>query len=122
MIVRLRGKKSEAKNDLIPKAFTRRDCVGKVAEVFDLLGKATPIMSGLKYDRRSMTRRKLDWDDKVPNDLQALWVSNFEMIKDLSNVKFRRAIVPEDAISLEIDHRHWRCYSDIGMLCNICTF
>ena len=60
-------------------------------------------MSGLKYDLRSLTRRKLDWDDKVPNDLQALWVSNFEMIKDLSNVKFRRAIVPEDAISLEIE-------------------
>ena len=25
------------------------------------------------------------------------------MIKDLSNVKFRKAIVPEDAISLEIE-------------------
>ena len=39
-----RGKKSEAMNDQIPKAFTKRDCVGKVAEVFDMLGKATPIM------------------------------------------------------------------------------
>ena len=92
-----------AMNDQIPKAFTKRDCVGKVAEVFDLLGKDTPITSGLKCDLMSVTQRKLDWDDKVPNDLQALWVSNFEMIKELSNVKFRRAIVPEDAISLVIE-------------------
>ena len=100
-----RGKKSEAMNDQIPKAFTKKDCVGKVAEVFDLLGKATPIISGLKCDLRSLTQRKLDGDDKVPNDLQVLGVSNFKMIKDLSNVKFRRVIVLEDAISLEIETR-----------------
>ena len=50
-----RGKKSEAMNDPIPKAFTKRDCVGKAAEVFDLLGKATPITSRLKCDLRSLT-------------------------------------------------------------------
>ena len=41
---RARGRISEAMNDQIPKAFTKRDCVGKVAEVFDLLGETTPII------------------------------------------------------------------------------
>ena len=50
------------------------------------------LLSELKCDLRSLTQRKLDWDDKVPNDLQVL-----------SYVKFRRATVPEDAISLEIE-------------------
>ena len=79
---------------MIPKAFTRRDCVGKVAEVFDLLGKATPNMSGLKYST-GMTRYLMIY--------KLCGSQSFEMIKDLSNVKFRRAIVPEDAIRLEIE-------------------
>ena len=28
----------------------RRDCVGKVAEIFDLIGKVTPITCGMKLD------------------------------------------------------------------------
>ena len=40
--------------------------------MFDILGKITPIISGFKYDLRTLISRKLDWDDKIPNDLQAL--------------------------------------------------
>ena len=31
-----------------------------------------------------------------------IWLSNFEMTKDLSNIRFRRSIVPEDVASLDI--------------------
>ena len=65
-------KKSSAMNNQIPCEFTRRDGVARVAEVFDILGKITPIISGFKYDLRTLIPRKLDWDDKIPNDLQAL--------------------------------------------------
>ena len=97
-----KGKKSSAMNNQNCE-FTRRDCVARVAEGFDILGKITPIISGFKYDLRTLISRKLDWDDKIPTDLQALWVSNFESIKELSHLKFRRAIVPTDAVNLEID-------------------
>ena len=30
-------------------------------------------------------------------------MSNFELIKELSNLKFRRAVVPEDALNLDIE-------------------
>ena len=89
--------------NIIPEKFTRRQCVGKVAEVHDLLGKASPIIGAFKLDLRELTNIKLDWDDKIPNELRALWISNFEMIKDLSNIRYNRAIVPEDAVSLDID-------------------
>ena len=42
-----RGKKSRNSEGLIPEIFTRRDCAGKVAEIFHLLGKITPITAGL---------------------------------------------------------------------------
>ena len=42
-----RGKKPAITSNDIPSEFTRRDCVGRVAEVFDILGKATPITNNM---------------------------------------------------------------------------
>ena len=42
-----RGKKPNKLTDEIPSDFTRRDCVARVAEVFDLLGKVTPVICGM---------------------------------------------------------------------------
>ena len=55
---------------IIPEYFTRRDCVGKVADMLDLLGKITPITAGIKLDLRELCNRKLQWDDVVPDDLK----------------------------------------------------
>ena len=97
-----RGKKPPGA-DQIPVEFTRRQCVGKVAEVFDLLGKVTPITCGFKLHLRTLVNRKLDWDDHIPNDLKSVRIANFQTIQELANIKFNRAIVPEDAISLDLD-------------------
>ena len=97
-----RGRKPLRKKE-IPNEFTRRQCVVKIAEVFDLLGKVTPITAGFKLDLRELVNRKLDWDDKIPNELKALWVSNFEMIRDLGNIRYQRAVIPENALSLDIE-------------------
>ncbi|XP_066927413.1 uncharacterized protein [Clytia hemisphaerica] len=44
----------------------------------------------------------MDWDDILPNDLRHLWSSHFEMIQELKSIKFNRAIVPPDAINLDL--------------------
>jgi hypothetical protein len=100
---RKRGKKPTTNRGIIPEEFTRRDCVGKVAEVFDLLGKVTPITAGMKLDLRELTRRKLDWDDKIPIELKSIWKNNFEMMKEIGKIKFNRAVVPKDAINLNVE-------------------
>ena len=98
-----RGKKPTGTRGIIPESFTKRDCVGKVGEVFDMLGKITPISAGWKLDLVELTKRKLDWDDEVPSDLKETWLQNFEDMKSLNNVRFRRAIVPPDALNLDIE-------------------
>ena len=55
---------------LIPENSTRRHCVGKVAEIFDLVGKITPITAGMKLDLSELCNRKLHRDDKIPDDLK----------------------------------------------------
>ena len=97
-----RGKKSQDVRG-IPQEFSRRDCAGKVYEVFDLVGKIVPITSGLKLDLRTLVTRKLDWDDPIPSDLKELWLANFQTIKDLADVKYQRCVVPEDAVNLEVN-------------------
>ena len=71
--------------------------------MFDLLGRFTPITAGIKLDLSELSLRSLDWDDQVPNDLISQWKDNFETIKKLGEIKFRRAVIPEDAVNLDME-------------------
>ena len=53
-------------------------------------------------DLVELTKRKLDWDDEVPADLKVVWLQNFKDMKLLDDVRFKRAVVPPDAINLDI--------------------
>ena len=84
---------------VIPEKLTKRICVAILGEVFDILGRTTSISCGMKLDVRELHLRKLDWDDKIPDDLRKIWVSDFELINEIGKVTFQRAVVP----SLEIE-------------------
>ena len=75
-----RGKKPIKNQNIIPLRLTRRHCVSKVAEIFDLTGKVTPITATMKMDLHSLVQRKLDWDDTLSDDLRSIWTSHFEMM------------------------------------------
>ena len=71
--------------------------------MFDLIGRVTPITAGLKMDLRDLTRRKLDWQDKIPDDLKFVRKTNFEVIKEMANIRFNRLFVPGDAVDLNVE-------------------
>ena len=98
-----RGKKPSSSINIIPSALTRRHCASKVAEVFDLTGRIAPITASMKIDIQELIRRKLNWDDTIPDDLRPLWETNFEMMQDLRKLRFNRAIVPDDAVDLNLN-------------------
>ena len=80
----------------IPQKLTRRHCSSKVAEVFDILGRMTPVTVAMKLDLHELCQRKLHWDDAIPDDLRPVWKSHFELIQDLfcsSWVFFHQSIV-----------------------------
>ena len=39
----------------------------------------------------------------MPSELKTFCVSNFDLMRQIGNIKFHLAIVPEDAISLDIE-------------------
>ena len=99
---RVKGKRSP-KILGIPDSFTMRDCVSKVAEIFDPVGKITPIIAGFKLDISALHQIGLKWDDEIPDNLRGLWISNFEMMAQIRDLHYRRAIVPQDAKNLDIE-------------------
>ena len=96
-----RGRKTEVINE-VPDDLKRKDCASKYGEIFDLTGLLAPLMAGMKEDLHELTARKLHWDDVLPNNLQAIWKSHFEMISEMKNIRFKRAVVPHDAVDLNI--------------------
>eukprot|EP00794_Sanderia_malayensis_P006911 gene6911-biopygen5645 len=97
-----RGKKPKQIRE-VPKALTRRQCMSKVAEVFDIAGLVTPITATLKVDLHQLVQRRMNWDDVLPDSLRNMWLSHFEMLQEIKTIKFKRAVVPPEAINLEIN-------------------
>ena len=98
-----RGKKPIKSQNIIPQHLTRRHCVSKVAEVFDLTGKVTPITATMKMDLHSLVQRRLDWDDTLQDDLRSIWITHFEMMQEIGKIKYKTGIVPQDAANLNIN-------------------
>ncbi len=99
---KVRGRKLEVKGKFSHN-FTRKNCVSRVHEVFDPPGLLVPITCGFKLDIHELTIRKLTWDDVIPEDLRKIWKDNFELINEIGYVKFRRAVIPPDALDLDAE-------------------
>ena len=37
----------------------------------------------------------------LPDELRTIWISHFQMMQEISRIKFQRAVVPDDAINLD---------------------
>ena len=98
-----RGKKPSSTINVIPLKLARKHCTSKVAEIFDLTGKVSSITASMKMDLQELVHHKLDWDDTIPDDLRPIWESNFKIMKDIGTLRFKHAIIPEDAVDLNIN-------------------
>ena len=88
--------------EALKRNFTRRNCLGKVAGIFDPAGLATPVTSRLKLDLHDLCLENLGWDDQIPDTYLEKWVRNLDDIQRLREIKFRRTVIPPDAASLDI--------------------
>ena len=75
----------------IPEKLTRRYCVSKVAQIFDIAVKLVRINAAMKLDLHELLLRKLDWDDKI-SDLESgikliqIWNSNFKVMSETTEL------------------------------------
>ena len=66
-------------------------------------GKFTPITAVMELDLHELVQRQLSWDDVIPDSLRPIWINNFEMIQEMRNMKFQRAVIPIDAVDLKLE-------------------
>ena len=74
-----------------------------MAEIFDSTGKITPITAAMKMGLHTRVKRGLSWNDVIPDDLRSMFISHFEMMQEIVNLRFQGAVVPEDAVNLDIN-------------------
>ena len=100
---KVRGRKALINEGVIPDILTLRHCVGRVSEVFDPRGLVAALLAGFKLDINTLHQFCKGWDDPIPSELKELWRSNFDIIEEIGNIEFHRAVVPHDAVSLELE-------------------
>ena len=105
---KIRGGKPTTTNNIIPSKLTKRDCVSKVCEIFDITGKIKPLPAAIKLDLHELVLQKLDWDDKIPDNLRPIWESHFQMMNEIKTLKYQRAVIPEDAIDTQVNTLDFR--------------
>ena len=102
-----RGKLPELlKGDLRPalsKSFTKRTVLSKLAGLWDPLNLLAPLSVQYRLDFSSLCDLKVDWDDPLPEELLDKWVHHISEIQDAKELVFKRAVIPEDARSLDIE-------------------
>ena len=87
----------------IPEKLTKRICSSKYGEVFDVSGLVAPIMGGFKIDIRQLITDGLGWDNKISNLNREEWVVNFQLMGDMGKLVYNRAVIPENATSLDFE-------------------
>ena len=97
-----RGRKL-GKSSKIPDVLTLTDCAGRAAEVYDPRGLVAPIVGGLKLDVSKLHRVCKGWGDPIPNELKECWAANFDVINELGDIEFDRAVVPSDAVDMTME-------------------
>ena len=65
--------------------------------------KITPVTAAMKMHLDTLVKRGFSWDDVIRDDLRSVRVSHFEMMQEIGNFRFQRAVVPEDAVNLDIN-------------------
>ena len=80
----------------------------------------TPIIASMKLDLHELSTRHLDWDDTIPTELHSTWINNFETMMQLGEITFRQAVIPECAISTDIETLDFS-YASQSLVC-VCIY
>lgn len=95
----VRGNVGEA----LSKVFTRRIITGKVNGLYDPIGLTTPVSARFKLNLHELCKLNLGWDDKIPDTYLETWVKNLEDMQKIREITFRRSVVHDDAVDLNLE-------------------
>ena len=83
--------------DKVPNELTKRMILSQVNRIYDPLGLAAPFTVKAKILLRKLCQYKLNWDDPIPMNERAEWVTFFRELFEMNFVEFVRATKPINA-------------------------
>ena len=87
----------------VPNKLSKRIIAGKVGEVFDIAGFVAPIIAGFKLDIRKLIELCCGWDDRIPDKYRDVWLSNFQLMEQIGDLIYNRAVVPSNAVDMNVE-------------------
>ena len=85
---------------LITEKLTRRVLLGVTNSIYDLYGFFVPITISMKILIRETYKKdlKLSWDDDIPKELKAEWITLLKLLKEAESLRFRRSISHSNSV------------------------
>ncbi len=83
---------------------TKREVASIAAKMYDKLGLFSPALIPAKIILRETWKRKLDWDQEIPDDLQKNWDAWMEHIHCIAEHPVRRSLSDNKAVVLRELH------------------
>ena len=91
---------SLARRELDPSPPTKRNVLSSLAKQFDPLGLMTPITIKTKMMVKEMWESKIDWDDELPERMQAEWEHLKTELEGVHEIQLPRQLHSEGKITL----------------------
>lgn len=86
---------------------TRRGILSVVSSVYDPLGFIAPFIRPAKILLQELCKKKLDWDDKIPDKDLERWNAWLEALPKLEYFSVNRCFKPADFGEVVSSHLHY---------------
>lgn len=87
----------------VTEELTKRDVLGKIAQLYDPLGYITPVTIVGRIIMQEIWKKRIEWDQKLPDDILKMWSAFWKDIRQLEKFNIPRWL--GTAINLDI-HLH----------------
>lgn len=81
---------------------TKRIVLSEIGRLFDPLGFLGPVVTLAKLTMQDLWRLQLNWDEVLPEDQMANWLTFREQLVLVRNIRKMRCVIPCDAQQLEL--------------------
>ena len=92
---------------IIIKDRSARGILSTVSSVYDPLGFVAPFIPSAKLILQDLCRLKLDWDNKIPNEILDCWQAWLSDLPQLENLAIERCLKPstkQEVTSTQLHH------------------
>lgn len=87
---------------------TKRDVLSSLARVYDPCGFVSPLVLSAKLIFQELCKRKLKWDDKIPEDLALAWSEALGQLNLITSIELQRFVgIEKTNTDLEL-----HCFTD----------